>query len=430
MASSPAETQPFQPEDLPSFFGNLGRSTSHRAESRQSTTDLHTFSSATSSTATLSDILRLGPTTDFNTRVTEHSKYQENSKNCTGETSGNPSVVISAKDVANSLVIQLKNAHLEDQKGASSINFTNLFGQIGRFLSFLPQQNDEELSPMCEAAGNSTLLKSLFCPNQLSSAEKKNFPNLMKHAKHLAPAIIANLTEAMNLIEAESDEDISAEAHSNETDSLFTLSSIPAASKTSPIWIHSSKFFNYENGSTTLVANFSFSPFATLPNTTSAPETDVNMGNSIPINMRNFMANLTDLLRGKHLDHAVPAVHFLNHTIPGDLLDSLLSNDSGLEELFNKSKGEENAESIMKEVTPVTTSTTDDPTETNVLHKNFWKSDRRHPIKGLQRIAGPRLQKIPSIGRRWRTMSPASSLFRPFPKLDDTNNIVEPISTQ
>ena len=84
----------------------------------------------------------------------------------------------------------------------------------------------------------------------------------------------------------------------------------------------------------------------------------------------------------------------------------------------------------MKEVTPVTTSTTDDPTETNVLHKNFWKTDRRHPIKGLQRIAGPRLQKIPSIGRRWRTMSPASSLFRPFPKLDDTNNIVEPISTQ
>ncbi len=413
------------PEDLSHLFGSLTRSTVETAESKLSTGESSAlfFTASTTETST-------GITSNSKAHITdERPKVQEKSKNCTGERSENPTVVISTKDVANGAVIQLNisNAHVADQKDGSFFHFQTLFGQLGRILNFWPQARDES-SIMCKAAGNSTLLKSLFCPTRTDSSDKRrHFSKLINYAERLAPAILANLTEAMNLTDEESDEEISDLSDETEQSNSFSLSD----NSTSSFWMYFSKFFNYENGSTTsFTANFSAHPLTTtLSNVSVVPETAINIRSEAPTNSGSSMINPSDLLSRTHSSHVISAVNSLNRSVVEELLDSILNNSSVHDELFNKSRGKEIAMSTIK-VTPTPTPTTAEHTEPNVLHKNFWKTDRKHPIKGLQRIAGPRLQKIPSIGRRWRTMSPSSSIFRPRAQMAGSSKIIRPsIST-
>ena len=319
------------------------------------------------------------------------------------------SVVLVAKDVANNVVVHLNvNAYMDNKKLNSSFNFEKWLEDLNRFLSSpstssKPHTEEIKPSPMCEVAGNSILLKSLFCSNEsLSTAEKMRFHNLMNLTRRLAPAIIANLTTAMNLTEvAQTVNEIESLSHQPETstESVVSLSTESSTAKSTVIeQQNSTSFFDSQNGLTTLVSsNFSDVPLPTVLNGS----------------LESFMLNLTELLKDAQMNDLLSAVNHLNHAIPEGFLENLIrSNHSEDAELFNQSAAGNDVKDAVTTQVPTSTFPATAPVEYDIFQKNFWITNRRNPVRKLQRVAGPGLGILPSIRIPLRTTAkPVSNIF-------------------
>jgi hypothetical protein len=341
-------------------------------------------------------------------------------ENCTEEStqqatdSKDSSVVLVAKDVANNVVVHLNvNAYMDNKKLNSSFNFEKWLEDLNRFLSSPSTSSkphtDQEIkpSPMCEVAGNSILLKSLFCSNELlSTAEQMGFPNLMNLTRRLAPAIIANLTTAMNLTEvAQTVNEIESLSHQpnaiNETstESVVSLSTESSTAKSTVIeQQNSTSFFDSQNGLTTLVSsNLSDDPLPTVLNGS----------------LESFMLNLTELLKDTQMNDLISAVNHLNHAIPEGFLENLIrSNHSEDAEFFNQSAVGNDVKDAVTTQVPTSTFPATAPVEYDIFQKNFWITNRRNPVRKLQRVAGPGLGILPSIRIPLRTTAkPVSNIF-------------------
>jgi hypothetical protein len=327
--------------------------------------------------------------------------------NCTEESTGNSSVVFVAKDVANNVVLNLNvDAYMGDKRLNSSFNFEKWLEDLHRFLSSPSKPQTEEIkpSPICELAGNSILLKSLFCPDDsLSTADKIRFPNLMNLTRLLAPAIIANLTTSLNLTEVVAGNGTEFLNHQSNISSETSTESTVSTSTES-----STSIFHSQNVSTTLVtSNLSDVPLPTVLNSSLE---------SFMLAMR----NLTELLKDSKMSDLISAVNNLNHSVPEGFLESLIqSNNSDDGRFFNKSPLKNDV--IDAVTTQAPTSTFSATPSTTVQHdifaKNFWKANKRNPVRKLQRVAGPGLGIIPSIRLPLRTkVKPVSNIFSSLAK--------------
>lgn len=284
----------------------------------------------------------------------------------------------SVDDLAShSAVQQLSDEVLTDSKVDLTLNVEQRIGDsvplIRRPLD--PLNQNSKVSAICEAAGNSVLLQSIFCPNPPLSAEDKNhFPSLIKQIQHLAPAIIANLTAAMNLAQHDRNSTLTNNHPSTpiSDDLHLTTTSLPELNVTM-----------YAD----LVSNWSFD------------------SNSTDAHVQLLMADLSKKLQGLHGDF-ISAIDSLNLTVPVDFLDNLLGETSNN---VDETVKEFDKESHTTEQTTKASPTTLDYEETNILNKNFWKSHRRSPVKSLERQAGPALQNIPAIGQHWKSTAIGSA---------------------
>lgn len=344
-----------------------------------------------------STTLSEGWKTSETTKIPSKSQHDEPLEELKRNVSAiNPSVAFNVKDVVNSIVIQLNiNGQMTDGEMVNTtLNFTKLIGDLDQFLNKRHSEsprNEMKPSAICEAAGDSILLKSLFCSP--STAEHEKIPALLELTKRLAPEIIANLTEALNSTEVFDND--------NQTDS-----STESSTMSTVLMEHFTTLLNSVNVSTSseVTSNWSF-----LTNTTE-------------ISMQALMVDLSRQLQNATLSrNLVSAVSLLNITVPSGWLESLIENtdhNNSTDQIDFDNKIHKvitTTEAVPTTVEQRTSPTTTSPKEIDVLNKDFWKT-RANPVKPLQRESGPSLKTIPVIGRRWRTVVPPSSLYRPLPK--------------
>jgi hypothetical protein len=225
----------------------------------------------------------------------------------------------------------------------------------------------------------------------------------MNLTRLLAPAIIANLTTSLNLTEVVAGNGTEFLNHQSNISSETSTESTVSTSTES-----STSIFHSQNVSTTLVtSNLSDVPLPTVLNSSLE---------SFMLAMR----NLTELLKDSKMSDLISAVNNLNHSVPEGFLESLIqSNNSDDGRFFNKSPLKNDV--IDAVTTQAPTSTFSATPSTTVQHdifaKNFWKANKRNPVRKLQRVAGPGLGIIPSIRLPLRTkVKPVSNIFSSLAK--------------
>ncbi|XP_059350161.1 serine-rich adhesin for platelets-like isoform X2 [Daphnia carinata] len=328
-------------------------------------------------------------------------------KNCTEHVVHSSSSVTSVTDdVVKKVIFQMNmTADMANQLN-SSFHFEKWSEALNQFLSshLKIQQKEIQSSIICEAAEDSILLKSLLCFNQ--SPKGEHFQNLMQLIKHLAPAIIANLTTAMNQTEIQNSVNVTDFEinHSSMTPSgkeTSTESTVPISTESTTM-------------STLLMQHFTES---FLLNLTTSFSNRPPLPTVLNISLESLMENLTEQLKDTQLTDVISAVNRLSQNIPESFLENIIqNNNSNSDTFFGQPVSFESVKDVI--IPQEQTSTTMPTTEAhNVLEKDFWKTNRRNPFKTLQRVAGAGRVIPPSIGLSWRrTMKPVSSIFRSFAK--------------
>ncbi|KAI9560170.1 hypothetical protein GHT06_014181 [Daphnia sinensis] len=335
-----------------------------------------------------------------------------NVKNCT-EHAVHSSISSVTHNVVNKVIFQMNmTADMGNQLNSSFI-LDKWSEVMNQFLSSQLKAHQEEIqsSAICEAAGDSVLLKSLLCSNQSNSTKEERLPNLVQFIRHLAPAIIANLTKVMNLTEIQNSNVTEFEInHSSTTPSVketSTESTVPISTESTTMSTLLMQHFTESfllNLSTASVNNGSVSPLPTLN-----------------ISLESLMENLTEQLKDTPLTDVISAVNRLSQNIPEGFLENLIQNNNSNSDVFfhHPIKVDSVKEDLATTQEHTSTSSTMIPTTEvhDVLQKDFWKTNRRSPFKMLQRVAGAGRVIPLSIGLSWRgTMKPVSSIFRSFAK--------------
>lgn len=329
-------------------------------------------------------------------------------KNCTEHVVHSSSSIASVtNNVANKIIFQMNMTADMGNQLNSSFHLEKWSEALNQFLSFshLKTQREEiQSSAICEAAGDSILLKSLLCSNQSLSTKGERFPNLMQLIRHLAPSIIANLTTAMNVTEFQNSVNVT-EFEINQTSTESTIP-IPTESTTMSTLL-------MQRFTESFLLNLSTSAFNNVP--VSPLPTVLN------ISLESLMENLTEQLKDTQLTDVISAVNRLSQNISEGFLESLIQNNNSNSGVFFSQpiKFESVKEDVITTQEHTSTSSTRIPTTEvhDVLQKDFWKINKRNPIKKLQRVADAGRVIPPSIGLSWRgTMKPVSSIFRFFAK--------------
>lgn len=133
------------------------------------------------------------------------------------------------------------------------------------------------------------------------------------------------------------------------------------------------------------------------------------------------MENLTEQLKDTQLTDVISAVNRLSQNISEGFLESLIQNNNSNSGVFFSQpvKFESVKEDVITTQEHTSISSTMIPTTEvhDVLQKDFWKINKRNPIKKLQRVADAGRVIPPSFGLSWRgTMKPVSNIFRFFAK--------------
>ncbi|XP_045035241.1 serine-rich adhesin for platelets-like isoform X1 [Daphnia magna] len=329
-------------------------------------------------------------------------------KNCTEHVVHSSSSISSVtNNVTNKIIFQMNMTADMGNQLNSSFHLEKWSEALNQFLSFshLKTQREEiQSSAICEAAGDSILLKSLLCSNQSLSTKGERFPNLMQLIRHLAPSIIANLTTAMNVTEIQNSVNVT-EFEINQTSTESTIP-IPTESTTMSTLL-------MQRFTESFLLNLSTSAFNNVP--VSPLPTVLN------ISLESLMENLTEQLKDTQLTDVISAVNRLSQNISEGFLESLIQNNNSNSDVFFSQpiKFESVKEDVITTQEHTSTSSTMIPTTEvhDVLQKDFWKINKRNPIKKLQRVADAGRVIPPSFGLSWRgTMKPVSSIFRFFAK--------------
>lgn len=379
---------------------------SHKPSKSNELSALHTFPSASTTTPLLTSSTELHLLTNVNPMVNGHPYV----RNCTEHVMNPSSSVSSVTNVVTNDVQVNVTAGMGDKKQNFSFHLEKLSEALNLLVASYPEIKEEEIQPsaICKAARDSILLKSLFCLNQSPSAMKeKRIPNVIQLIRHLAPAIIANLTAGMNLEVKDSANGTGFEIDGSSVTPSTAESTIPMSTERTTrskiLTQHSTESFLL-NLSTTLLSNVSMSRLPTVLN----------------ISLESLMENLSEQLKETQLTDVISAVNRLSHDVPAGFLESLIQNNSSEVVYFSETVKVEGVkeEMISTEEHTSTSSTTKPTTEVHdVLQMDFWKTNRRNPVKMLQRKARTGVGSLPTIGRYWRdTTKSISNLFRPFAK--------------